>query len=806
MARSPRRAMFETQEEPGVLAGVVIDVEEGPVVEGFSDDGLGGLLEVLASDVLGDLSPALSHDANLKDQLGFELSGFISELLSSVDDDLSSRDEWEKRYVDGLRLLGIEPDERQVPWPGASGVYHTVLTESVVAFQSNASMEMCPPSGPAKSRIVGEVTTAKQKQARRVADEINYQITEKMSDWRAEMEQVLFQLPLAGVVVKKTYFDPLTQRPCSKRIPAQDFIVHNSAAGMSAPRFTHRQRMFKAEVERLQAAGFYADDVDLRGSTLLSPDQMTQAERETIGVSSVAPEDDRVMVYECHVLHAFDALGDDRPRPYIVTFLPDTSEVLAVRRNWSEDDPLEERRSYFTKYSYFPGFGWYDYGLIHLIGGGVEAATSLLRQLIDSGTLSNVPSGFKANTFRIKGDDAPLRPGEFRDVDVPGQNIRDSLLPLPYKEPSAVLFQLLGNVVDEVRRVASVSEMKISEANSQAPVGTTLALLERSLRVMTAVHARLHESLRHELRLIRNIIRDYMPPVYEYDGDLGYNRSEDFSVVEIIPVSDPNAASQAQRVITYTGAVQIASQAPPGTYDMSRLHRGFVQALGLPDAELIVPMADDVRPLDPIGEGIAILTQKPVRAFLQQDHEAHIRVHMAMIQDPKIQAMVGQSQAANAIGAAMDAHIREHLAFAYRKRIEMELGVPLPPPDEELDDQTEALIANLSAQAAEQLLQKNLAEAQAQQAQQQMQDPVTQMKMQELQLKGQELQLKAQDMALDNQIERERLALKEREIQARLQIADSNVTSRERTAGAKMAMDAATKARINANRVRKNQE
>lgn len=770
---------------------VVVVLPNDLLGSGFEDDGLGGLVEVAPELVVVQ---EVAHDANLTRVIDpAELRGFISALHNDVEEDLASRSEWERVYTEGLKALGLKAEPRSEPWPGATGVHHPVVAESVIAFQSNAAMELCPPSGPARSRVFGQKTSAKMARAARVAEELNFIITERMPDWRDEMEQLLFQLPLTGVQVKKVYRDPVTGRAASKRIPAQDFIVHDSAAGLSAPRMTHRQLLFKVDVRRLQRLGEYDPDVDLDKAPIPRVDDMTGAELDATGIEMSMLDDDRVEVYESHVMCRFSSLGDEYERPYIVTFLADSLEVLSVRRNWAEHDPLETRLGYFVKYSYFPAFGWYSYGLLHLIGGGAQAATALLRQLIDAGTLSNVPSGFKANTFRIKGNDAPLRPGEFRDVDVPGPSIRDALYPLPYKDPSPVLFQLLQNVVDEVRRVASVAEMRISDGSSEMPVGTTLALLERSLRVMTAVHARLHASMAVELNLIRGIVRDYMPPLYEHDTELGHDRAADFAAVGVLPVSDPNAASQAQRVITYTGAIQIASQAPAGVYDLPRLHRGFVEALSLPNAQDIVPLPEDAGRADPVSENQDLLNGKPVKAFADQDHEAHIRVHMALVNDPKVQEIVGRSPQAGALAAAMDAHVREHLAFEYRARLEREVGVPLPPEGEEMPLETEALIARLSAEAAEQLLRRHAQEAQVLAQAQAAADPVVQMQQRELGVKEQEVQVRAKDVALreekmrlDHAVDLQKVELDRRALAAKIAAGQEDRRSRERQKGAEL--------------------
>lgn len=766
------------EDEQSLLVDVPIEEE------GLDDDG--GLTVLLGGPEQG--SPVdLPFSGNLAEVLSeTDLNLLASDLLMKVDEDLASREEWENRYRDGLKLLGIAPEEKVEPWPGAASVYHPVLSETAVAFQANAVMEMCPPSGPAKFKVIGEETSEKLKLGKRVSTELNFQTMERMTEWRPEMERLLFRLPLSGTVLKKVYFDPLRQRPVSKMVPADDFIIQYGASDLeTCPRFTHREQVFKSTLENLIDAGFYRD-VNLDNLTGAFTTETDDAEDDVVGVVDPSIDNDRFEIFEIHADLVIPGLEehDGRACPYIVTIETSSQTVLAIRRNWEEGDELYRKRPCFVAYNYLPGLGFYGFGVMHLVGGAAEAATALLRQLIDAGTLSNVPSGFKANNFRVKGDETPVAPGEFRDVDLGGMAIKDALLPLPYREPSATSFALLQDIVAEARRVASVADMKIAEQNSQAPVGTTLALLERSLRVMSAVHARLHQSLKVELNLIAGLVRDHMGPAYEYDQELKFNRQQDFGgPIDIIPVSDPNSSTQAQRVIVYQAAVNIAAQAPQ-VYDVPRLHRGMLEVLGIAGADKIVPLPEDMQPVDPVSENMAILTGKPVRAFIEQDHEAHLRVHMAALQDPKLQGIVGQSPAAQAILSAAHAHIQEHVAFAYRREIERKMGVPLPPPNEPLPSDTEALIANLAAAASEQLIQDHIAEAKAAMIAQQMNDPVTQLEINEQ-------RIEEEDSVRDAQVELEKLAFKKEELALKFKMHREKLASDEAKAGlqARVALD-----------------
>ncbi len=710
--------------------------------------------EAMIFDFSGEVTDDLigpEHDANLAEYMEeADLQALASELVEDFVADRMSRKDWARAYVKGLDLLGMKIEERTQPWQGASGVFHPVLTEAIVRFQAQAMGEMFPASGPVRTKIIGRVNQEKVEQGQRVEQEMNYLLTEEMSEYRDETETMLFRLPLAGSAFKKVYYDPIMERPCSMFVPAEDFVVSYGASDLpTAPRYTHVMKKTANEIVELQVNGFYLD-VDLPDP---EPDYSDIQEKydEIDGEMAVLEEDDRFTLLEMHVDLNMPEPFDDPDgiaRPYIVTIDKSSQTVLSVRRNWYEDDPKKRKRLHFVHYKYLPGLGFYGTGLIHLIGGLAKSATSILRQLIDAGTLSNLPAGLKARGLRIKGDDSPLMPGEFRDVDVPGGAIRDSIAFIPYKEPSSVLYQLLGNIVEEGRRIGSVADVQVGNLNPQAPVGTTLALMERSMKVMSGVQARLHASLKRELKILATIIRDYMPSEYSYELDGQFDRRADFDArVDVIPVSDPNASTMSQRVVQYQAAIQLAQQAPQ-LYDMGKLHRQMLEVLGIKDADKIIKLPDDIKPADPVSENMSILKQEPVKAFKYQDHEAHIQVHIAAAQDPKLQEIVGQSPFAGAIQASMAAHITEHVAYQYRKEIEKNLGVGLPDEDAKLPEDIELELSRLSAEAAGKLLRKDQAEAAQEEAMRQQQDPLTQIQQRELAIKEQELQHKIQmDMA-----------------------------------------------------------
>ena len=655
--------------------------------------------------------------------------------------DRESRKEWAAAYITGLDLLGMKIEDRSQPWAGASGVYHPMLTEAVVRFQAQAMSELMPASGPVRTKILGKLTPERTDQANRVQNEMNYLITEEMPDYRDEMELMLFRLPLAGSAFKKTYYDPISELPSSIFVPAEDLVVSYGASNLRVcPRFTHVMKKTDNEVRELQVIGFYRD-VELPAAEKDLTD-IEEKYNELAGDSQTFEDDPRRMLLEMHVdINLPEPFEDEDgiARPYVITIDKSSKTILAIRRNWTEDDPKKRKLMHFTHYPYLPGMGFYGTGLIHLIGGLAKSATSILRQLIDAGTLSNLPAGLKSRALRIKGDNTPLMPGEWRDVDVTGGTLRESLFPMPYKEPSGVLYTLLGNVVEEGRRIGSVADIQVGDMSANAPVGTTLALLERSLKVMSGVQARLHAAMKQELRILARIVHDYMPEQYAYEMDGDFNRVEDFDGrVDVIPVSDPNAATMAQRIMQYQAALQLSQQAPQ-LYDMGKLHSQMLEVLGIQDASDIIKTPEDMKPMDPVAENMALLQQTPVKAFLYQDHEAHIAAHMAAIQDPKIAQMVGQSPFASAIQGAAMAHITEHVAYQYRKEIEMRLGVPLPPEGEPLPEDVEVQLSQMVAQAAAKLFNKNMADAQAAQAQQQAQDPLTIIQMRELDIKQKEL-------------------------------------------------------------------
>lgn len=696
-------------------------------------------------DIEMDKEPGFN--ANLADYVDESvLTQLSSELLSDFDNDKQARKEWEKTYVDGLDLLGLKIEERSEPWDGACGVYHPMLTEAAIRFQSEMISETFPAQGPVKARIIGKQPKEIEDAAQRVVDDMNYQLTVTMPEFRPEHERMLWSLSLAGSAFKKVYFDPSLNRQTSMFVPAEDLVVPYGASDiMSAPHVTHIMRKTKNDIKKLQYAGFYRD-IDLGEPTKLT-DDVQKRKDESEGYSGIY--DNRYQILEMLVeydLPGFEDVGDDgEPTgialPYVISIDRGTGEVLAIRRNWKEEDPFYKPRQHFVHYCYIPGFGFYGFGLIHLIGGFAKSGTSILRQLVDAGTLSNLPGGLKSRGLRIKGDDTPIMPGEWRDVDVPGTSIRDNILPLPYKEPSATLFQLMQNVVEEARRLAAVADVDFGTQNSEAPVGTTLAILERTLKVMSAVQARVHTSMAQEFKLIAELIRDFTAPEYEYQPEGNAPpaaKKEDYAKTDIIPVSDPNASTMAQRIIQYQAAIQM-SQQNPQIYNLPLLHRSMLEVMGVKNADKIVPVEEDAVPMDPVTENMRLLTNAPIKAFLNQDHEAHIAVHQNAFQSPKFQQLLQNNPNAQIINQAYHAHLMEHLGFQYRKGMEEQLGMALPDPEQHYPPEVEAAISPALQQAAQQLLQKQQGEAAQQQAQQQAQDPLVQLQQQEMQLKKQEL-------------------------------------------------------------------
>lgn len=766
-------------------------------------------------EIIIDLKPvketAEDFDANLADYIDEkELQTLASDLIDDYDKDMRDRKDWIQTYVDGLKLLGLKYEDRTEPWAGACGVFHPMLTEAVVRFQSEAITETFPAMGPVKTKIIGKETPEKQDSATRVQEDMNYQLTEAMPEYRLEHEKMLWNLPLAGSAFKKVYYDPSKGRQISMFVPAEDIVVPYGASSLeSAERITHVMRKTENEVRKLQEAGFYRD-IDL-GEPVVELDDIEKQKAEENGVTMT--QDNRYRLLEMNV--ELDLPGYEHTNkkgeatgialPYIVTIDKGTKEILAIRRNWYEDDSLHMRRQHYVHYQYIPGFGFYGYGLIHLIGGYAKSATMLIRQLVDAGTLSNLPGGLKSRGLRIKGDDTPIQPGEFRDVDVPSGSIRDNILPLPYKEPSQVLFSLFNQIVQEGRSFASSGDMNVSDMSAQAPVGTTLAILERTLKVMTAVQARLHFSMKQEFKLLKVIIADYTPDDYDYQPEEGsrFAKRSDYDSVDVIPVSDPNAATMAQKIVQYQAVMQLAQSAPQ-LYNLPLLHRQMIEVLGIKNAQKLVPLEDDEIPTDPVQENMNILTGKPVKAFIEQDHQAHLAVHMAAMQDPKIQQIVGQNPQAQVMQAAMLAHINEHVAMEYRKQIEEAIGLPLPTEEQnkQMPPEVAAQVAQLAAQASKQLLAKNQSEAAQQQAQQAAQDPIVQMQMQELQLKQADMQLKQQKLQIEAAEKADRLEIEKARIAAQKEIAAlqvganiaaqrDKVNKQQETEGARMGIEIA---------------
>jgi hypothetical protein len=718
-----------------------------------------------------------------------ELQGLASELMEYVDADINSRKDWTETYVKGLEVLGMKYEERTEPWNGACGVFSTVLTEAAIRFQSETITETFPSQGPVKTEIIGAIDRLKEEAANRVREDMNYRLTEEMPEYRPEHERMLFNLGLAGSAFKKVYYDPGLRRQVSLFVPAEDVIIpYGSSGARTAERVTHLMRKTKNDVKKLQVSGFYRD-VDLGEPVQIHTDvEKKKAEEQGYSVN----EDDRYQIAEIQVdwnLKGYEQ-EDEIALPYIIAIDRGTNKVLAIYRNWEEDDETYKKRQHLVQYDYVPGFGAYGMGLIHIIGGYARAGTSLIRQLIDAGTLSNLPGGMKSRGLRVKGDDTPIAPGEFRDVDVPSGSIKDNIMMLPYKEPSQVLAALLNQITEEGRRLGSIADMKVSDMSAQAPVGTTLALLERQLKIMGAVQARVHNSMKEEFKLLKNIIRDHAPASYDYDpvaGDPSVMQA-DYDMVEVIPVSDPNSSTMAQRIMQYQAVMQLAQQAPQ-IYDLPILHRQMIEVLGVKNAEKLVPIDDDMTPRDPISENMAFLRGEPTKAFIYQDHDAHIAAHTTFMQDPMIMQTMGQNPAAQQMMGAIQAHIAEHLAFAYRRKIEEQLGVPLPPPNEKLPEEVEVQLSQLVAQASAQLLQQNMAQMQDKKNQQMQQDPLIQMQQAELQIKAQEAQTRAQKTQADIQLAQEKLKLEAQRIMMDMQKEQQRVTSQERQTTQKLKAD-----------------
>jgi len=757
-------------------------------------------VHIKAGDLEIDMEQGEDGDfnANLADEMS---EGALSTLAGDLEKDISmdknSRKEWEKAYTEGLKLLGLHMEERTEPWDGACGVFHPMITEAVVRFQSEMITETFPAQGPVRTKLLGKETPQLKEIATNVEDDMNNELTEVMREFRPEHERMLWSLPATGSAFKKVYFDPNLGRQVSIFIPAEDIILPYGATDMdTCYRVTHVMRKTKNEILKLQNSGFYRD-IELPEPSRAKEDIQSAKDKET-GFNDLS--DDRYTLYECHVdldLDGFQDVDEDGNEtgimfPYVVTIIKGTNDILSIRRNWNEGDTLRLKRQHFVHYQYIPGFGAYGFGLFHLIGGFAKSATSIMRQLVDAGTLSNLPGGLKSRGLRIKGDDTPIAPGEFRDVDVASGNIRDSILPLPYKEPSQVLYSLLNNIVEEGRRFAATADMSISDMSGQAPVGTTLALLERQLKVLSAVQARTHFALKQELKLLKNIIRDYTDPDYKYDPEYGGRKSKkaDYDMVDVIPVSDPNAATMSQRVVQYQAVIQMAQMAPQ-IYDLPQLHRSMLDVLGIKNAEKLVPLPDDQKPTDPVSENQAALKGKPLKAFLFQNHQAHIQVHQSMLQDPVIMAVIGQNPQAQQIMAALQAHMAEHMGYVYRQNIEEQLGMALPPEDEKMSPQLETALSGMMAQAAQQVTQQHQAQAAQQQAQQQAQDPVLQMQQQELAIAQQEVQIKAQKQATEAKLAEGRLQLDAMKVGVDIKKAQHQIDSRDAQVGVQTGVDIA---------------
>ena len=775
--------------------------------------GLSDLLEDIGVDVELDdpliieeesveiiLEPESEYDSDFDDNLAEilddgALGKIASELVELVEADIASRKDWAESFVKGLEVLGVNYEERTEPWNGACGVYSTVLTEAAIRFQSESIMETFPAAGPVKTEIIGAIDRLKEEAAERVQADMNFKLTEEMPEYRPEHERMLYSLGLSGAAFKKVYYDPAMERQVAVFIPAEDMIVPYGASNLqNAERVTHVMRKTKNEMRRLQVSGFYRD-IDL-GEPVQHLSDIEKKKADQQGYK--ATDDDRYQLLEIHAYWDLDGFEDKDSEgeetgiglPYVITIDRGTNKILAIRRNYLEDDAKKTKRQHFVDYCYIPGFGFYGMGLIHIIGGYARAGTSLIRQLVDAGTLANLPGGLKARGARIKGDDTPIQPGEFRDVDVPSGVIKDNIMMLPYKEPSGTLLTLLDRITEEGRRLGSISDMKISDMSANAPVGTTLALLERTLKTMGAVQARVHYSMKQEFKLLKGIIRDYSPAEYEYDpqGNDRQVKQSDYDLVEVIPVSDPNSSTMAQRIMQYQAVIQLA-QGAPQIYDLPLLHRQMIEVLGVKNADKLIPGADDQTPKDPISENMAFLNGKPTKAFIYQDQEAHIAAHTAFMQDPMIAAQIGQNPMAQKIQAAVMAHIAEHLAFLYRKKVEEQVGVPLPAPDSKLPEDVEVQLSRLVAQGSAQLLQLNQAQQQQQQAQQQAQDPLVQMQQAELQLKGQEAQTKAQKIAADIELGKAKLELENKRIDTQAQLDMARMQAQEKQNNQKVQVD-----------------
>jgi hypothetical protein len=745
-----------------------------------------------------DLAPPTGGEDEFDDNLAeFIDDGVLatigSDLIEEVSSDITSRKDWVDMYVKGLDVLGMKYEERTEPWNGACGVFSTILTEAAVRFQSETIIETFPAAGPVKTEIIGAIDRLKTEAAARVQEDMNYKLTEEMPEYRPEHERMLFNLGLAGSAFKKVYYDPSLGRQTSVYVPAEDVIIpYGSSNSRTAERVTHIMRKSKNELKKLQVAGFYCN-VELGEPSNLHTDvEKKKADEQGYSVT----DDDRYQIYEIQVDYDLPGYEDEDgiALPYIITIDVGTNKVLSIYRNWNESDDKKLKRQHFVQYDYVPGFGAYGFGFIHLIGGYARAGTSLIRQLIDAGTLSNLPGGLKSRGLRVKGDDTPIAPGEFRDVDVPSGSIKDNIMMLPYKEPSQVLSMLLDKVTEEGRRLGSIADMNISDMSANAPVGTTLALLERQLKTMSAVQARVHYSMKQEFKILKAIIRDYAPTEYEYDPASGTRmaKQEDYDMCDVIPVSDPNSSTMAQRIMQYQAVMQMAQQAPQ-IYNLPNLHRQMIEVLGIKNGEKLVPSPEDEQPRDPISENMAFLKGEPTKAFIYQDQDAHIAAHTTFMKDPMIAQAMGQNPMAQQMMAAIQAHIAEHLGFLYRRKIEEQMGVPLPAPNEKLPEDVEVQLSKLIAEASAQLLQTNMAQAQQQQAQQQAQDPLIQMQQAELQIKAEEVKRKTAKDQAEMALAQARLAIDAERIKAESQREAMRLQSQQKQTEQKLKADVITK-------------
>ena len=769
--------VVEEEEAPGET--LVTELEDGRVEIDF--------------DPLADIgSIETEFSSNLAESVSdSELRTIAVDLVGKFNADKSSRSDWEETYKEGLDNLGLEIEDRTTPWAGACGVFHPMLSEAVVRFQSETIQEIIPAKGPVKTQIWGLASLEREQQAKRVQDYMNYQLLEVMTEYRSETEKLLFSLPLAGSAFRKIYFDPSLGRPTSMFVPAEDFVVaYNEADLAQAERYTHVMVRSTNQVKKLQVSGFYRD-VELTTS-YIEESPITKKYNDIGGVSPSYQSDERHQLLEMHVdldLPGFED-EDGVALPYVVTIDKSSSTILSIYRNWLEDDDKKKKKQHFVHYGYVPGIGFYNLGLIHMIGGLAKSATSLLRQLVDAGTLSNLPGGLKTRGLRIKGDDTPIMPGEFRDVDVPGGVIKDNITFLPYKEPSSVLYQLLGNIVEEGRRFASMADLKVGDMNQEAPVGTTLAIMERAMKVQSAIQARIHASLKQEFKILAKIIHDYTDPEYPYETDEGEGiKAEDFDDrIDVVPCSDPNASTMAQRIMQYQAALQLAAQAP-NMYDLPLLHRQMMELIGIPNADKVVPDADEVPPKNPVSENQDMLTQAPVKAYEYQDHDAHMRVHMALKNDPQIAQEMQNSPAGQAISGALDSHLREHLAFVFRKQIEEELGVELPPEDQPLPEDVEKRLSKLVADAADQMTGRKQQQAQAAQQAAQQQDPIIQQRERELGLREMDIQRKQQADAAKQQLEQQKVADKEQFNRQKLGLLEQKLASDQQMDAAELQLE-----------------